>query len=162
MKQVLFDRSGTVHVDDVPAPRIAPGRVLIRVAHSVISTGTETAEYNVGSVASQVAGNPELTSKVWSRVKDVGLRKAVYQVQERLNERTPRGYSGSGHVLAVGEGVDDAEGLFAAAERHRVQVAQQEELWRQRDATPPRPCHWGAPAIDRDAVRHRGGTSSPS
>lgn len=107
LKQVLFDRSGTVHVDDVPAPRVSAGRVLIRVAHSVISTGTETAEYNAGSVASQVAGNPQLTRKVWSRVKDVGLRQAAYQVQERLNERTPRGYSGSGYVIAVGEGVDD-------------------------------------------------------
>lgn len=107
MKQVLFDRSGAVHVEEVPAPLVAPGTVLIRVAHSVISTGTEMAIYGRGGVVTEVSSNPSVVGKVMDRVRTAGVRGALEQVRERLNERTGRGYSGSGVVLEVGEGVGD-------------------------------------------------------
>ena len=81
MKQVVFDRAGNVIVGDVPAPDVTPGTVLVRVAHSVISVGTETVEYGKGSVASEVAGNPQLVAKVWDQVQNVGL-----DVAERIDE----------------------------------------------------------------------------
>ena len=107
MKQVLYDRSGAVHVEEVPAPVVTPGTVLIRVAHSVISTGTEMALYGRGGVVSEVSTDPSVVGKVLERVRTAGVRSAFEQVRERLNERTGRGYSGSGIVLEVGEGVSD-------------------------------------------------------
>ncbi|MCZ7618464.1 MAG: bi-domain-containing oxidoreductase [Myxococcota bacterium] len=107
MKQVLFDRAGVVHVDDVPAPAVGPDQVLVRVAHSVISTGTETAGYASGGLASEVASNPKLVSRVVDQVRSTGLRGAANQVRDRLNERRPRGYAGSGFVVAAGPGMED-------------------------------------------------------
>ncbi len=106
MKQILFDRAGVVHVDDVPAPAVGPGQVLVRVAHSVISTGTETAGYASGGLASEVASNPKLVSRVVDQVRSTGLRGAADQVRDRLNERRPRGYSGSGVIVAAGPGME--------------------------------------------------------
>ena len=40
MKQVLM-RRGHIAVENVPAPLVEPGSVLVEVAYSVISTGTE-------------------------------------------------------------------------------------------------------------------------
>jgi|LSQX01.3.fsa_nt_gb hypothetical protein len=40
MKQVLV-RKGRVMVEDVPAPLVGMGNVLVEVAYSLISTGTE-------------------------------------------------------------------------------------------------------------------------
>lgn len=107
MKQVVFDRSGAVHLEEVPAPLVAANSVLIRVAHSVISTGTEMATYARGGVLTEVSSDPSVIGKVVERVRTVGVRGAVEQVRERVNERKGRGYSGSGVVLEVGEGVTD-------------------------------------------------------
>jgi len=107
LKQVLFDRAGSVHVDDVPAPGVSRGEVLVRVAYSVISTGTETMGYAKGGVASEVASNPRLVGRVWEQVQSAGVHGALDQVRDRLAERRPRGYAGSGVVVEVGEGVVD-------------------------------------------------------
>ena len=40
MKQVLISGGG-VHVEDVPAPGCDPAGILVRVAHSCLSVGTE-------------------------------------------------------------------------------------------------------------------------
>ena len=46
MKQVLIYR-GQARVDDVPTPLVEPGRVLVEVVYSLISTGTELASCRV-------------------------------------------------------------------------------------------------------------------
>jgi hypothetical protein len=50
MKQVLV-KSGHVHVEEVPAPAVAPGRVLVGVARSLISSGTESGFVSGGGAA---------------------------------------------------------------------------------------------------------------
>src|SRR5258708_2988884 len=42
VKQVLV-RRGSILVQQVPAPQVSPKNILVRVAHSCISVGTETA-----------------------------------------------------------------------------------------------------------------------
>ena len=40
MKQVLI-RRGQIHIEKVPAPLVEPGHILVEVAYSLISAGTE-------------------------------------------------------------------------------------------------------------------------
>ena len=46
MKQLFFDRQGNCVIDEVPMPQVRDGHILVRVAYSVISPGTETAGLN--------------------------------------------------------------------------------------------------------------------
>ena len=48
MRQVLQDaRSGAISVEEVPAPQLLPGCVLVRIAASVVSAGTERASARI-------------------------------------------------------------------------------------------------------------------
>jgi predicted dehydrogenase/threonine dehydrogenase-like Zn-dependent dehydrogenase len=107
MKQVLQDRSGTTVVREVPPPPSAPGSVLVRVAFSVISSGTERArvELSKKSLIGKARERPDLVREVVNRAKTQGIRATRDAVKLKLSEETPVGYSLAGIVLAVGEAV---------------------------------------------------------
>lgn len=107
MKQVFFNRQGKVLVEDVPASRPGPGQVLVRLSKSLISTGTEMSSYDRGGMITEIAQQPGLISKVAKKTKEIGVRKVVSLVLDKLDERIPKGYSAVGTVLAVGDGVFD-------------------------------------------------------
>jgi len=110
MKQVLQDaRSGEVTVQDVPAPQLLPGCVLVRIAASLVSAGTERAssEFAGKSLLQKAKARPDLVRDVVSKVRRDGLASAVRAVRSRLDQPTPLGYSSAGTVIGVGEGVND-------------------------------------------------------
>ncbi|HET7697842.1 MAG TPA: bi-domain-containing oxidoreductase [Vicinamibacterales bacterium] len=105
MKQVVLE-GGRVAVVDVPAPLCPPGHVLVRTSHSLISTGTELATTGGGQgVLRQAIANPDLIRKVREKVSTVGLRRTVDLVRARRQSAMALGYSASGKVMAVGDGV---------------------------------------------------------
>jgi len=110
MKQVLQNaRSGAVTVEEVPAPVLQPGRVLVRTAASVISAGTEKTAIDSGkkSLLAKAKERPDLVKKVIARVRSDGVAAAYSAVQAKLDSSTALGYSSAGIIAAVGEGVDD-------------------------------------------------------
>jgi predicted dehydrogenase/threonine dehydrogenase-like Zn-dependent dehydrogenase len=102
---------------DVPAPLLEKGNVLVEVAYSFISSGTELATINEMQSDANIADsglkkNSRRLKKLVSHLQDHGVRKTVSVVKQRLSwNRThdeilvPLGYSCSGQVVAVGEGV---------------------------------------------------------
>ncbi len=109
MKQVTQrPRDGHVTVIDVPAPTPRPGWVLVANSFSVISPGTERAKIELGekSLLQKARGRPDLVSKVIQRARVEGVRSAVGVARERLEALAPLGYSSSGTVLQLGEGVE--------------------------------------------------------
>jgi len=110
MKQVLqHARTGEITVADVPAPQLLPGCVLVRIAASVVSAGTEraSAEFARKSLVEKARSRPDLVREVIGKVRRDGIYSAIQAVSSRLDQPQSPGYSSAGTVIAVGEGVTD-------------------------------------------------------
>ena len=108
MKQVLIGRDG-IRVVEVPAPGVEAGTVLVRTACSCISSGTELS--GVQSVSTplwhRVMERPQQIQQLVSMVREKGIAQARAVVSDKLASAYPLGYSLSGTVVAVGEGVTE-------------------------------------------------------
>lgn len=116
MKAILGDlKSGTVGTFDLPAPELRAGGILVRTAFSAISSGTEkaTIETSKKSLLGKALARPDLVKQVLDFARVNGLKAAYQKVQARLDSLAALGYSCSGTVLAVGDGVTD----FAPGDR---------------------------------------------
>jgi predicted dehydrogenase/threonine dehydrogenase-like Zn-dependent dehydrogenase len=96
-------------VEEVPAPQLLPGCVLVRVAASLVSAGTERAssEFARKSLLQKAKSRPDLVREVISKVQRDGLFSAIQTVRSRLDQPQSPGYSSAGTVVAVGDGVVD-------------------------------------------------------
>lgn len=102
-------RKGRVLPEDVPAPAVSPGSVLIKVVNSCISAGTElTSVASSGkSLIRRALEQPAALQNLIDKARNEGLHKALAKVKGKLVAGAPLGYSLSGIVIAVGEGVTD-------------------------------------------------------
>ncbi|PKO01017.1 MAG: oxidoreductase [Chloroflexi bacterium HGW-Chloroflexi-4] len=108
MKQIFINR-GLVHIDNVPAPIIESGHVLVEVVYSLISTGTELGTVKVSdqSLIKKALAQPEKISKLLEFFKTQGIQKTIAKVTSIRDQAIPIGYSCSGIVIQVGEGIVD-------------------------------------------------------
>jgi predicted dehydrogenase/threonine dehydrogenase-like Zn-dependent dehydrogenase len=106
MKQVVFS-AGEVRVEEVARPTLAPGAVLVRVAHSCISVGTESAGIAASGKAlwRRAVEQPAKVRMVIDMAMDQGIRETRRVVAERVTASIPTGYSVAGEVVEVGAGV---------------------------------------------------------
>ena len=112
MKQVLQNlRSGETKVEDVPAPGLSPGTLLIQTRASLISAGTERmlVEFGKGSLLAKARSQPEKVKQVLDKIKTDGLLPTLEAVFNRLDEPLPLGYCNCGVVLEAGKGVEGFE-----------------------------------------------------
>ena len=112
MKQVLQQaRTGEIEVMDVPAPQLRPGCVLVRVAASLVSAGTERAasEFASKNLLLKAKARPDLVHEVVNKARREGILSAVSAVRSRLDQPLALGYSSAGQVIGVGEGVTDIQ-----------------------------------------------------
>ena len=89
MKQVLqHARTGEIKVEEVPAPQLLPGCVLVRIAASVVSAGTEraSAEFARKSLLQKAQSRPDLVREVISKVQRDGIFSAIQAVRSRLDQ----------------------------------------------------------------------------
>lgn len=110
MRQVLI-RRGQVTVENVPAPLVEPGHVLVEVAYSLISAGTEIGglERSGKSLVKRALEQPDKVKQVLNHLRRQGIQKTIAQMQGQLGSGSPTGYSCSGIVIQVGEGVTDMQ-----------------------------------------------------
>jgi predicted dehydrogenase/threonine dehydrogenase-like Zn-dependent dehydrogenase len=110
MRAILQNmRSGEIGVYDVPQPELRSGGILVRTAFSAISSGTEKASIEAAesSLLNRAMKRPDLVKQVLDYARVNGVQAAYRQVQTRLDNLGPLGYSCSGTVVAVGEEVGD-------------------------------------------------------
>ena len=110
MKQVVQDaRTGAVAVIDVPVRKLLAGCVLVRIAGSLVSAGTERAssEFARKNLFQKAKARPDLVREVLSKLRRDGVMSAVAAVRSRLDQPSLLGYSSAGTVVAVGEGITD-------------------------------------------------------
>ena len=110
MKQLLQDpRSGDLTVAEVPAPQLLPGCVLVQVAASLVSAGTEraSAEFASKNLLAKAKARPDLVRDVLAKLRRDGLLATMQTVRTRLDQPQTVGYSSAGTVIGVGDGVTD-------------------------------------------------------
>ena len=107
MKQVLI-QGGRVFVEEVPAPVVDVGHILVQVQSSCISAGTELSGIRASAVPlwKRALKQPEKIKRVLDIALSEGIGKAANLI-EKTKSSLPVGYSASGVVVAVGSGVVD-------------------------------------------------------
>lgn len=106
MKQVLI-RGGRAVVSDVPTPQVSAKNILVQVAHSCISVGTEMAGVRMSGMPlyQRALKQPENVRRVVEMVRNEGVTRTLDRVRGKLAAGAATGYSAAGYVLAVGDEV---------------------------------------------------------
>ncbi|HKW16123.1 MAG TPA: bi-domain-containing oxidoreductase [Terriglobales bacterium] len=110
MKQVLQSaRTGVIEIAEVPLPRAIAGCVLVKVAASLVSAGTERSatEFGAQSLLGKARSRPDLVKQVMNKARRDGIFAAVSTVRGRLDQPSSLGYSCSGTIVDVGDGIHD-------------------------------------------------------
>ncbi|WP_236976862.1 bi-domain-containing oxidoreductase [Membranihabitans maritimus] len=110
MKQIIQSfKTGDTILEEVPAPKVQNGHVLIQTTKSLVSLGTERmlVEFGQSNLFSKARQQPEKVKQVFDKIKTDGLLPTLEAVFNKLGEPLPLGYCNVGKVIAVGEGVSE-------------------------------------------------------
>lgn len=110
MKQALqYPKRGELRVEELPAPALKIGGVVIANRASLISAGTERAiiELAEKSIVGKARQRPDLVRQVISKVKTEGLMNTYRKVKNRLEAPVPLGYSCAGVISEVSREITD-------------------------------------------------------
>ena len=108
MKQVIQSyKTGVIELYDMPAPLCKPGGVLVRNVNSLISIGTEKSMIDIArkNLLAKAQARPDLVKRFIDKAKKEGLLNVYKEAMNRLDEPVALGYSSSGVVLDVGQGI---------------------------------------------------------
>ena len=106
MKQVLI-KKGKAFSTEIPDITVASGNILIEVKNSCISVGTELRGVSESgkSLFKKALEKPEKVRQLLGMVQSHGFQYVYNKISEKNYDQLPIGYSVSGVVLEVGEGV---------------------------------------------------------
>jgi predicted dehydrogenase/threonine dehydrogenase-like Zn-dependent dehydrogenase len=110
MKQIIQDlSSGDTILENVPAPLVKNGQVLIQTTRSLVSLGTERmlVEFGKSNLFQKAKQQPDKVNEVINKIKTDGLRPTINAVFNKLGQPIPLGYCNVGKVIAVGKGVNE-------------------------------------------------------
>lgn len=110
MKQIIQDlKNGNTILEEVPAPLVKNGQVLIQTTRSLVSLGTERmlVEFGKANFLQKARQQPDKVKQVLDKVKTDGLRPTLDAVFNKLGQPLPLGYCNVGKVIGVGKGVND-------------------------------------------------------
>lgn len=110
MKQIIQDlKKGNTILEEVPAPIIRKGHLLIKTHRSLVSLGTEKmlVEFGKAGLIAKARQQPEKVKQVLDKIKTDGLMPTLEAVFNKLDEPMPLGYCNAGEVIAIGEGVTE-------------------------------------------------------
>lgn len=110
MKQIIQSfKTGATILEELPAPQVKRGHVLIQTTKSLVSLGTERmlVEFGKSNLISKARQQPDKVKMVLDKIKTDGLMPTLETVFNKLGEPLPLGYCNVGKVLEVGEGVSE-------------------------------------------------------
>lgn len=110
MFQIIQDlKKGNTLLEEIPAPLVKHGHVLIKTHRSLVSLGTERmlVEFGKSNLISKARQQPEKVKQVLDKIKTEGLMSTIEAVFNKLDEPLSLGYCNSGEIIAVGEGVTE-------------------------------------------------------
>ncbi len=99
--------NGEMTVQEMPAPVLGKGMVMVKNHYSLISAGTEgsTATTARKSLLGKAKERPQQVKQVLEVLAQQGPVQTYRSVTKKLEAYSPLGYSSAGEVIAVGEGV---------------------------------------------------------
>jgi predicted dehydrogenase/threonine dehydrogenase-like Zn-dependent dehydrogenase len=110
LKQIIQSfKTGATILEEVPAPQVKRGQVLIQTTKSLVSLGTERmlVEFGKSNLISKARQQPDKVKQVLDKIKTEGLLPTLEAVFNKLGEPLPLGYCNVGKVIGVGEGVSE-------------------------------------------------------
>lgn len=108
MRQIIQSfKTGETILEELPAPRVSRGTLLIRTSHSLVSLGTEKmlVEFGKANLIQKAKQQPDKVKMVLDKIKSDGLLPTLETVFNKLGQPLPLGYCNVGYVEEVGEGV---------------------------------------------------------
>ena len=108
MKQIIQSfKTGKTILEEIPAPEVGRGQLLIQTTRTLVSLGTEKmlVEFGKASLIQKARQQPEKVKMVLDKIKSDGLMPTLEAVFNKLEQPLPLGYCNVGKVIAVGEGV---------------------------------------------------------
>ncbi len=108
MKQIIQSfKTGETILEEIPAPVVSKGNLLIRTTHSLVSLGTERmlVEFGKANLIQKARQQPDKVKMVLDKIKTEGLLPTLETVFSKLEQPLPLGYCNVGIVEEVGEGV---------------------------------------------------------
>ncbi len=95
-------------MENVPAPVVRKGHLLIKTTRSLVSLGTERmlVEFGKANMLQKARQQPDKVKQVLNKMKTEGIKPTINAVFNKLGQPLPLGYCNAGVVVAVGEGVD--------------------------------------------------------
>ncbi|TRO64267.1 bi-domain-containing oxidoreductase [Christiangramia sabulilitoris] len=110
MKQIIQDlKQGNTILEEVPAPQVKAGQVLIKTSRTLVSLGTERmlVEFGKANFIAKARQQPDKVKQVLDKMKTDGVMPTLEAVFNKLNQPLPLGYCNVGTVVAVGKGVSE-------------------------------------------------------
>ncbi len=110
MKQIIQSfKTGETILEDIPAPQVSKGKVLIKTTRSLVSLGTERmlVEFGKSNLLQKARQQPDKVKQVLDKIKTDGLLPTMEAVFNKLGQPLPLGYCNVGRVIEVGENVTD-------------------------------------------------------
>ena len=108
MKQIIQDlKKGNTILEEVPAPQVKAGSLLIKTTRSLVSLGTERmlVEFGKAGFIDKARQQPDKVKQVLDKMKAEGVLPTLEAVFNKLNQPLPLGYCNVGIVEEVGKGV---------------------------------------------------------
>ena len=110
MRQIIQDlKSGETLLEEVPAPLVGRGQVLIRTSRSLVSLGTERmlVEFGKANLINKARQQPDKVKQVLDKIRTDGLLPTLEAVFNKLGSPLPLGYCNVGRVVEVGRDVSE-------------------------------------------------------
>lgn len=110
MKQIIQDlKSGATILEEVPAPMVKSGCVLIKTTRTLVSLGTERmlVEFGKANLIDKARQQPDKVKQTLDKLKTDGILPTLEAVFNKLGQPLPLGYCNVGKVVAVGRGVTE-------------------------------------------------------
>jgi len=110
MKQIIQNlKTGETILEEVPAPLVRNGHVLIQTTRSLVSLGTERmlVEFGNASLIQKARQQPDKVRMVLDKIRSDGLMPTMEAVFNKLGQPLPLGYCNVGRIIAVGAGVTE-------------------------------------------------------
>ncbi len=110
LKQIIQSfKTGATVLEEVPAPAVKKGYVLIQTTRSLVSIGTERmlVEFGKANMLQKARQQPDKVKQVLDKIKTDGLKPTLSAVFNKLGQPLPLGYCNVGKVIAVGDGVTE-------------------------------------------------------
>ena len=110
MKQIIQHlKQGNTILEEVPAPQVKSGQVLIQTTRTLVSLGTERmlVEFGKANFIAKARQQPDKVKQVLNKMKTDGVMPTLEAVFNKLNQPLPLGYCNVGKVVAIGKGVSE-------------------------------------------------------